>query len=129
MAYLGPVHRWDIFWADLNYPVGSEQGGESRPVVVVSNDGVNRSLDVITVLSVTKLEGRARKPYTFEVVVPKGVVTDDFASIIMPQQIRSISKKRLLDRVGTLEDEDLRAEIETRLLEHLDIAFEQADGV
>lgn len=118
-----------MFWADLNYPVGSEQGGESRPVVVVSNDGVNKSLDVITVFSVTKLEGKTRKPYTFEVLVPRGVITDQFASIIMPQQIRSISKKQLLERIGVLENEDLRAEIETRLLEHLDIAFEQGDDL
>jgi mRNA-degrading endonuclease toxin of MazEF toxin-antitoxin module len=42
----------------------------------------------------------------------------------MPQQIRTISKLRLLDRIGVVEDEDTRSEIENRLLEHLGIEFE-----
>ncbi len=124
MAYLGAVKRWDVFWADLDPHVGSEQGGERRPVVVVSNDGVNEQLQVITVLSMTKLEGKARKPYLFEVVLPKGTITPEWSSIVMPQQVRSISKTRLLERIGRLDDELIQADIENRLLEHLGIAFE-----
>lgn len=114
-----------MFWADLDPSVGSEQGGECRPVIVVSNDGVNKSLDVVTVVSATKIEGKGRKPYPFEVLLPKGTITDQFGSIVMPQQLRAISKKRLLEKIGTLEDEDFRTEIENRLLEHLDIALEE----
>ena len=124
MAYIGPVRRWDTFWADLEPGVGSEQGGESRPVIVISNDGYNRVFDVVTVVSATKLEGKGRKPYTFEVLLPKGTITNDWASIVMPQQVRAISKLRLLEHIGSLDDEMYRAEIENRLLEHLDIAFE-----
>jgi len=40
MAYLGPVHRWDIFWADLDEVVGREQAGSRRPVLIVSNDAL-----------------------------------------------------------------------------------------
>jgi len=43
MAYLGPVARWDIFWADLNEVVGREQAGSRRPVLIVSNDALDRS--------------------------------------------------------------------------------------
>jgi mRNA interferase MazF len=124
VAYTGPVRRWDIYWADLEPRVGNEQGGESRPVIVVSNNGINSSLGVVTVISVTKLEGKKRKVYPFEVEVPKGVITPDYASVIMPQQIRSISKLRLLERIGSLDGEDYRTQIENRLLEHLDISFE-----
>ena len=127
MAYIGPVYRWDIYWADLDPSVGSEQGGDSRPVIVVSNDGVNKSLPVVTVVSVTKLEDKDRKPYPFEVLLPKGVITDRYASIVMPQQIRAISKTRLLKKIGTLDDEGFQTQIENRLLEHLDIAFEPDD--
>lgn len=42
MAYRGTVRQWDIFRADLEYVVGSEQGGGRRPVIVVSNDGRGR---------------------------------------------------------------------------------------
>lgn len=121
---MGAVHRWDAYWADLDPSVGSEQGGERRPVLVISNDGYNKVFDVVTVISLTKLEGKKRKVYTFEVVLPKGTIRPEWASIVMPQQIRAISKKRLLEPIGTLESEDLRAEIESRVLEHLDIAFE-----
>lgn len=124
MAHTGAVHRWDIFWADLDPGVGSEQRGERRPVIVVSNDGVNTHLPVITVVSATKLEGKTRKPYPFEVVLPKGTLTSEYASIVMPQQIRSISKLRLLEKIGTLEEPAHQAEIENRLLEHLGIQFE-----
>lgn len=127
MAHIGPVRRWDIFWADLEPRVGNEQGGIKRPVIVVSNDGVNNALGVVTVLSVTKLEGKKRKIYPFEVELPKGVITPDYASIVMVQQIRCISKLRLLERIGTLENEGYRTQIENRLLEHLDISFE-AEG-
>lgn len=128
MAYLGAVRRWDIYWADLDPSVGSEQGGESRPVIVISNDGVNNSLPIVTVLSVTKLEGKKRRVYPFEVELPKGVITPDYASVVMVQQIRSISKLRLLERIGSLDNEDYRTQIENRLLEHLDISFEAEEA-
>lgn len=124
MAYLGPVHRWDIFWADLEPGVGSEQRGERRPVIVVSNDGVNAHLDVVTVISATKLEGKQRRVYPFEVRLPAGVLTPEHASVVMPQQIRAISKMRLLERIGTIENPDYQTRIENRLLEHLGIQFE-----
>lgn len=124
MAYIGAVRRWDTFWADLEPAVGSERNGERRPVIVVSNDGYNKAFDVVTVVSATKLEGKGRKPYTFEVLLPRGAITDKWASIVMPQQVRAISKMRLLEHIGSLDNETYRAEIENRLLEHLDIAFE-----
>jgi mRNA-degrading endonuclease toxin of MazEF toxin-antitoxin module len=125
MAYKGAVHRWDIFWADLEPGVGSEQRGERRPVIVVSNDGFNAAFPVVTVVSATKLEGKKRKPYAFEVLLPAGTITAEHESIVMPQQIRTISTMRLLDRIGTLDDDEFRDQIENRLLEHLGIAFEE----
>jgi mRNA interferase MazF len=124
MPYTGPVRRWDLFWADLDYPVGSEQRGDRRPVLVVSNDGINRSLPVITQIPLTKLEGKTRRVYPFEVLLPKEVVGTGWTSIAMPQQVRTIDKSRLLERIGALNDPMLRAEIENRLLEHFGIAFD-----
>lgn len=124
MAYRGPVRRWELYWADLEPSVGSEQGGGRRPVLIVSNDGFNSRFELATVLSLTKLEGKHRRVYPFEVLLPSEVVGTGFGSIVMPQQIRTISRLRLLDRIGILEDEAKREEIENRLLEHLDIEFE-----
>jgi mRNA-degrading endonuclease toxin of MazEF toxin-antitoxin module len=72
---------------------------------------------------VTKREGKRRNAYPFEVLLPRGTITADWASIVMIQQVRSISRKRLLRPIGTLNNEAHRAAIEKRLLEHLDISF------
>lgn len=128
MAYRGPVRRWDLYWVDLEPHVGSEQGGERRPALVVSNDGVNAQLDVVTVVSATKPDGKRRKPYPFEVLLPPGSITADHGSIVMPQQIRTISKWRLLEKIGQLTNLAAQTTIENRLLEHLGIQFE-AEGL
>jgi mRNA interferase MazF len=124
MVYSGPIRRWDLFWADLDHPVGSEQGGARRPVLVVSNDGINTFLPVVTQIPLTKLEGKVRKVYPFEVLLPKEVVGTGWTSIAKPQQVRTIDKLRLLEKIGELTDGALQGEIENRLLEHFGIAFE-----
>lgn len=124
MAHHRPVTRWDLYWANLDPSVGSEQGGKRRPVLIVSNRAFNAAFDLVTVLSLTKLEGKRRSVYPFEVELPPDVVGTGLTSIVMPQQVRTISKTRLLKRIGALTDPDKQAEIENRLLEHLDIDFE-----
>ena len=124
MAYLGPVHRWDLIWADLEPHVGSEQAGDRRPVLVVSNDEFNRHFPVVTTIPLTKLEGKQRRLYPFEVLLPSGIAGNAYTSIALPHQIRTISKTRLLERIGTLADEDARSEVEERLMDHLGIAFD-----
>jgi mRNA interferase MazF len=126
MAYVGPVARWDIYWVDLEPHVGSEQGGLRRPAIVVSNDGFNAHFDVVTIVPLTKREGKKRRVYAFE-VLSADVIGTGHESIIMPQQVRTISKRRLLERISALGNEDLQAEIENRLLEHLGIEFEAED--
>ena len=100
MAYLGVVARWDLFWADVIPAVGSEQGAERRPVLMVSNDGFHTNFPLVTVLSCTKAEGKTRTVYSSDVVLPKGMVTAQHASILMPQQIRTIARTRLVSRIG-----------------------------
>ena len=127
MAYIGPVARWDIFRADLEPGVGHEKG-LYRPVIVVSNDGFNAHFRMATVLPVTKLEGKRRRIYAFEALLPKGTLTAGHASIVMAHQIRSISTMRLVEKIGALRDPGHQREIEDRMLEHLGIAFE-AEGI
>lgn len=124
MAFQGAVRRWDVFWADLDPSVGSEQGGERRPVIVISNDGFNAHMPVVTVIPLTKLEGKKRQPYPFEVLLAAGTVGKNLTTIVMPYQIRTISKLRLLEPLTRIDDEAHQQEIENRLLEHLDIDFE-----
>lgn len=127
MSYVGPVARWEIYRIDLEPRVGREQGGERRPGLVLSNDGFNAHFDVVTILPMTELEGKQRRVYPFEVLLPPEVVGTGFGSIVMPQQIRTISKLRLVERIGILSDEQLRARIENRVLEHLGIEFDAGE--
>lgn len=122
------VQRWDIFRTNLNPTVGSEQQGDARPVIIVSNDGFNQHFDMVTVVPVTSMEGKTRTPYPFEVVLSGDAVTPNHVSIAMPQQIRSISKGRLLKKISTITDAAVQARIENRILEHLGIAFIEDDS-
>jgi mRNA interferase MazF len=122
------VRKWDVFRANLDPVVGNEQAGKARPVMIVSNDGFNRASGVVTVIPLTRQAGKTRKVYPFEVLLPERAAGNPVASIVMPQQIRSISKQRLMDRLGALADPLLQDEIETRLLEHLGLDFEPELG-
>ena len=123
MAHLGAVARWEVYWVDLEPRVGSEQGGDRRPAVVVSNDGFNRHFEVVTIVPMTRREGKRRRVYPFEVLIPALPGTGK-ESVAMPYQVRTVSKWRLLERMGVLADEEIQAEIEDRLLEHLGIEFQ-----
>lgn len=124
MTYHGDVRQWDLFEADLDFPVGSEQGGNPRPVLVVSNDGFNAAFPVVTVVPLTKTKGKQRKVYPFEVVIPAELAGNPLESIVMPYQIRTIDKNRLLRMLGRLDDLAVRQEIEDRILDHLGIALD-----
>lgn len=121
MSYVGAVQRWDVFRADLEFVVGSEQGGERRPVIVLSNDGFNAAFPVVTVVPLTKTAGKRRRVYPFEVVIPAGIAGNPKESIVMPYQIRTIDKRRLVDVMGRLTDLEIRRAIEDRILEHIGI--------
>lgn len=117
-----PPHprRWDLVLVDLGASVGSEQRG-ARPALVVSNDAFNRHFPLATVLPLTKRAGKRRRVYAFEVVLPAGAAANDVESIVKPHHLRTISGARILRRIGRLTDSELRADIETRILDHLAI--------
>jgi mRNA interferase MazF len=127
MAYVGPVQRWELFWADLDPAVGSEQAGSSRPVMVVSTDRANAVFRVVTVLPLTKLEGKARPPRSFEVLLPSNLLRNAFTPLALPHQIRTIAKERLLERVGLMDDSEARLKVEVGILDHLGIEFEEPE--
>ncbi|HYW06016.1 MAG TPA: type II toxin-antitoxin system PemK/MazF family toxin, partial [Longimicrobium sp.] len=96
----------------------------NRPVIVVSNDVFNSRFDVVTVVPLTKLEGKSRRLYPFEYILPVGTVSGGVTSIVQAYQIRTISKVRILEKMGSIVDPEVRHEIESRILEHLGIEFD-----
>jgi mRNA interferase MazF len=122
----GAPRRWDLFLVDLGPGSGREQAGV-RPALVVSNDGFNRHFALTTILPLTKREGKRRPVFSFEVVLPARAAGNEVESIVMPHQVRSVSRDRMLRRLGRLTAPNLRTEIEGRLLDHLGVGFEDDD--
>lgn len=93
------IRRGDIYCADLNPVVGSEQGGV-RPVVVLQNDVGNRYSSTVIVAAITSQLGKARLPTHVDVRAGEGGL--DMDSVILTEQLRTLDKRRLRERVGIL---------------------------
>ena len=96
------INRGDLYSACLDPVIGSEQGG-IRPVLVIQNDVGNRHSPTVIVLAVTGQLNKTRLPT--HVPVPakgNGLMKD---SVILAEQIRTLDKRRLRERIGTLDPE------------------------
>jgi mRNA-degrading endonuclease toxin of MazEF toxin-antitoxin module len=115
---LDTLRRWDLVLVDFGAGADREQSG-ARLALVVSNDGFNRHFPLATVLPLTKRDGKRRQAYSFEVVLPAGSVGNQVESVVMPHQVRPVSRSRVIRHVGRLNDPALRASVEQRLADHL----------
>ena len=95
------VKRGDIFYADLSPVVGSEQGG-TRPVLIVQNDTGNRHSPTVIAAAITSQMGKAKLPTHITLSGPEVGLSKD--SIVLLEQIRTIDKRRLKERMGRLDD-------------------------
>jgi mRNA interferase MazF len=96
------IKRGDILYADLSPVIGSEQGGV-RPVLVIQNDIGNKYSPTVIVAAITSQINKAKLPTHVEINAEEyGIVRD---SVILLEQIRTIDKKRLKEKVGHLSEE------------------------
>lgn len=95
------VKRGDIFFADLSPVVGSEQGG-IRPVLVVQNDIGNKYSPTVIVAAITSQINKSKLPTHIEISAEEYGLTKD--SVILMEQIRTIDKRRLKDKIGKLDN-------------------------
>ena len=95
------VKRGDIYYADLSPVVGSEQGG-MRPVLIVQNDTGNKHCPTVIAAAITSHTGKARLPTHIELDAQSVGLSRD--SVILLEQIRTIDKSRLRERMGKLDD-------------------------
>lgn len=98
---LNSVRRGDIFYADLSPVVGSEQGG-MRPVLIVQNDTGNRHSPTVIAAAITSQTDKAKLPTHIELEARSFGLTKD--SVVLLEQIRTIDKSRLKDRMGRVDD-------------------------
>lgn len=110
------IKRGDIYYADLRPVVGSEQGGV-RPVLVIQNEAGNRHSSTVIVAAITSKMTKAKLPTHIELNCRQCEIVKD--SIVLLEQIRTIDKKRLREKVCHLEgtlmaqvDEALRISLE-----------------
>jgi len=106
------VKRGEIYYADLSPVIGSEQGG-IRPVLVVQNDVGNKYSPTVIVAAITSQINKAKMPTHVEIDAKEyGLIKD---SVILLEQIRTVDKKRLKEKIGKIDD-DLSEKVDESLL-------------
>ena len=102
--------RGDIFYADLSPVVGSEQGG-LRPVLIIQNDVGNRYSPTVIAAAITSRTGKAKLPTHIGV---EAMISSDSSgglmknSVILLEQVRTLDKTRLKEKMGHLDDSVMR---------------------
>lgn len=105
------VKRGEIYYADLSPVVGSEQGG-IRPVLIVQNDVGNKFSPTVIAAAITSQKEKSRLPTHIELPTTGCGLSRD--SVVLLEQIRTIDKRRLKERMGLL-DESAMGEINKAL--------------
>lgn len=110
------IKRGDIYYADLRPVLGSEQGG-IRPVLIIQNDTGNKHSPTVICAAITSQMNKAKLPTHVEVDAHKYEIVKN--SVILLEQLRTIDKKRLKDKVCHLDGEIL-----TRVDKALQVSLE-----
>ena len=98
------IKRGDVYYADLRPVIGSEQGG-IRPVLIIQNDTGNKHSPTIICAAITSKMNKAKLPTHVELDSSRYEMVKD--SVILLEQLRTIDKKRLKDKVCHLDSEIL----------------------
>lgn len=98
------ILRGELYYADLSPVIGSEQGGV-RPVLIVQNDIGNKYSPTVIVAAITSQLNKAKLPTHIEVGTTYGLSKD---SVILLEQLRTLDKRRLQEKIGELDNIKLR---------------------
>lgn len=98
------IKRGDIFYADLSPVVGSEQGG-IRPVLIVQNDVGNKYSPTVIAAAITSQQFKTKMPTHISVNASVCGLSKD--SVVLLEQIRTLDKKRLREKMGNLPETDM----------------------
>ena len=106
------IKRGDMFYADLSPVVGSEQGG-IRPVVIIQNDLGNKYSPTVIAAAITSQTNKNKLPTHIEIGAnTEGLKSD---SVILTEQIRTIDKSRLKEKIGHIDDAGVMNKINNAL--------------
>ncbi len=106
------VKRGDMFYADLSPVVGSEQGG-IRPVLIIQNDLGNKYSPTVIAAAITSQTGKNKLPTHIEINSDSCGLKSN--SVVLAEQIRTIDKSRLKERIGHIHDEKIIDQVNNAL--------------
>lgn len=106
------VKRGDMFYADLSPVIGSEQGGV-RPVLIIQNDTGNKYSPTVIAAAITSQIGKNKLPTHIEISSQSSGLKAD--SVILTEQIRTIDKSRLKEKIGHIDDSNVINKINNAL--------------
>lgn len=106
------IKRGDMFYADLSPVVGSEQGG-IRPVLVIQNNTGNKYSPTVIVSAITSQLNKNRLPTHIEIPSEEFGLKSD--SVVLAEQIRTIDKSRLKEKIGHINDNTVMSQINNAL--------------
>ena len=118
------VHRGEVFYADLSPVVGSEQGG-IRPVLIVQNDVGNRYSPTVIAAAITSKLSKSKLPTHIDVYAERVGLQRD--SVVLLEQMRTIDKQRLKEKMGHLDDDAMHA-VDTAISVSLGLGGDTAGG-
>lgn len=99
------IKRGEIYYADLSPVVGSEQGG-IRPVLIVQNDVGNKFSPTVIAAAITSQKDKSKMPTHIEIDAAKCGLAKN--SVVLLEQIRTIDKKRLMEKMGSLDNASMQ---------------------
>ena len=114
------IRRGDIYYADLRPVIGSEQGGV-RPVLIIQNDVGNRHSPTVICAAITSKMNMAKLPTHVELSTRRCDMVRD--SVILLEQLRTIDKQRLRERICHI-DEELLGKVNRALMVSLELPIE-----
>ena len=106
------IRRGDMFYADLSPVVGSEQGG-IRPVLIIQNDLGNKYSPTVIAAAITSQTGKNKLPTHIE--IDSNLCGLKSNSVVLTEQIRTIDKSRLKERIGHIDDENIINQVNNAL--------------
>ena len=106
------IKRGDMFYADLSPVVGSEQGG-IRPVLIIQNDLGNKYSPTVIAAAITSQTNKAKLPTHIEIDSKDCGLKNN--SVILTEQIRTIDKSRLKEKIGHIDDKKVMGQINDAL--------------
>ena len=98
------IKRGDMYYADLSPVIGTEQGG-IRPVLIVQNDTGNKYSPTVIAAAITSQTGKNKLPTHIQIGTNSGGLKSD--SIVLTEQIRTIDKSRLKEKIGHIDDSQI----------------------